>query len=250
MEKDDELKGSGNSYTTEWRQYDPRIGRFLSLDPAMIKYPGWSPYCFSFNNPVYWNDPNGDDPPEKEKKAILNAFKQALTRSAMNEAEEQFDNCLPVSKQLHKRTAINTSVDVERDDGPTFGGSQARRFTGNVSLDDNNQEVNAEIYYLPGKDKSFNVIENVEFRGLVATLSDGKHGWRIQFIGKNNREVGQILFQDEREYNKLMKQWDKAVRKHVLKLAKEYDIKNNTTKYQMCIDYYKKLDEYNRKLKN
>ena len=33
MEKDDELKGKGNSYTTEFRQYDPRSGRWLSLDP-------------------------------------------------------------------------------------------------------------------------------------------------------------------------------------------------------------------------
>jgi len=26
MEKDDEVKGSGNSYTTEFRQYDSRLG--------------------------------------------------------------------------------------------------------------------------------------------------------------------------------------------------------------------------------
>lgn len=33
MRKDDELKGSGNSYTTDFRQYDPRLGRWLSIDP-------------------------------------------------------------------------------------------------------------------------------------------------------------------------------------------------------------------------
>jgi len=37
MEKDDEVKGSGNSYTTEFRQYDPRLGRWMSLDPLMAK---------------------------------------------------------------------------------------------------------------------------------------------------------------------------------------------------------------------
>ncbi|MEZ4929190.1 MAG: hypothetical protein R2777_04175 [Chitinophagales bacterium] len=28
MEKDDEVSGDGNQYTTEFRQYDPRLGRW------------------------------------------------------------------------------------------------------------------------------------------------------------------------------------------------------------------------------
>ena len=59
MEKDDEFKGKGNSYTTEFRQYDPRIGRWLSLDPLMTKSPGMSPYASFNNNPLYFSDPTG-----------------------------------------------------------------------------------------------------------------------------------------------------------------------------------------------
>ncbi|MCP4520926.1 MAG: hypothetical protein GY827_04405 [Cytophagales bacterium] len=33
MEKDDEVKGSGNSYTTHFRSYAPRLARWLSSDP-------------------------------------------------------------------------------------------------------------------------------------------------------------------------------------------------------------------------
>lgn len=32
QEKDDELKGEGNSLNYEFRMYDPRVGKFLSLD--------------------------------------------------------------------------------------------------------------------------------------------------------------------------------------------------------------------------
>jgi len=59
MEKDPEVKGEGNSYTTEFRQYDPRLGRWLSLDPLMMKYPEISPYVAFNNNPVYFIDPFG-----------------------------------------------------------------------------------------------------------------------------------------------------------------------------------------------
>jgi len=59
MEKDPEIKGDGNSYTTEFRQYDPRLGRWLSLDPLMRKFPWMSPYVAFDNNPVYYIDPYG-----------------------------------------------------------------------------------------------------------------------------------------------------------------------------------------------
>jgi|GEM_PF-6294506 len=68
MEHDGELSGNGNSYTTEFRQYDPRLGRWKSLDPLMMMFPQMSPYVAFDNNPIYYNDPKGlaaeggDDP--------------------------------------------------------------------------------------------------------------------------------------------------------------------------------------------
>jgi RHS repeat-associated protein len=59
MEKDDEVKGSGNSYTTEFRQYDARLGRWLSIDPLTLNYPSQSPYAAFNNNPIYYSDPTG-----------------------------------------------------------------------------------------------------------------------------------------------------------------------------------------------
>lgn len=60
MEKDDEIAGSGNSYTTYFRQYDARIGRWLSIDPKFNYFPWQSPYVAFDNNPIFKNDPKGD----------------------------------------------------------------------------------------------------------------------------------------------------------------------------------------------
>jgi len=59
-EGDPEIKGEGNSYTTDFRQYDHRIGRWLSLDPMATKYPNISPYAAFANNPLIFTDPGGD----------------------------------------------------------------------------------------------------------------------------------------------------------------------------------------------
>jgi RHS repeat-associated protein len=61
MEKDDELAGDGNSYTTEFRQLDPRLGgRWWSPDP--IVKPWESPYAGFANNPILFVDPEGLNP--------------------------------------------------------------------------------------------------------------------------------------------------------------------------------------------
>ena len=62
MEGDLEVKGEGNSYTTEFRQYDPRIGRWLTLDPLMAQFPHTSPYVAFDNNPIFYTDPYGLSP--------------------------------------------------------------------------------------------------------------------------------------------------------------------------------------------
>lgn len=61
MEQDDNHKGNGNSYTTEFRQYDPRVGRWLSVDPMEEKFPMLNPYTAFSNNPINKIDPLGND---------------------------------------------------------------------------------------------------------------------------------------------------------------------------------------------
>ncbi|WP_261511532.1 DUF6443 domain-containing protein [Chryseobacterium paludis] len=51
-----------NQYDAEYRTLDPQTGRWWQMDPAAETYPGISPYSSSFNNPIYFNDPLGDDP--------------------------------------------------------------------------------------------------------------------------------------------------------------------------------------------
>jgi len=52
QEKDDEIKGNGNSIGFANRMHDPRVGRFLSIDPLYKEFPGLSTYSFAANRPI------------------------------------------------------------------------------------------------------------------------------------------------------------------------------------------------------
>jgi RHS repeat-associated protein len=71
-EMDNETYGQGNEYDFGARIYNPRLGRWLACDPSFNKYPGFSPYVFSFNSPLKFNDPDGKDPFEAGKEINVN----------------------------------------------------------------------------------------------------------------------------------------------------------------------------------
>ena len=59
FEEDDEWKGDAQHHTTQYRQYDPRIGRWMSIDPVL--HIELSPFNAFDNNPIAFADPNGAD---------------------------------------------------------------------------------------------------------------------------------------------------------------------------------------------
>jgi RHS repeat-associated protein len=52
QEKDDEIKGEGNSLNYTFRMHDPRVGRFFAPDPLESEFPWNSSYAFSENRVI------------------------------------------------------------------------------------------------------------------------------------------------------------------------------------------------------
>jgi RHS repeat-associated protein len=76
-ENDNEVKGEGNQQDYGMRIYDPRLGRFLSVDPLTKSYPELTPYQFASNRPIDGIDLDGKEYMKNEKSVyLLFQFKQ------------------------------------------------------------------------------------------------------------------------------------------------------------------------------
>ena len=97
--KDNEISGEGNSYDFGARLYNPRLGRWNSIDALASKYPGMSPYNFVANNPIIFVDPDGKDIIIVTSNGTFRAAKRTLLRT-------------PEGKELWNKYANSKNVDV------------------------------------------------------------------------------------------------------------------------------------------
>ena len=60
--KELEIDNGLNWIKTDYRHYDPALGRFKTIDALTDLLNSITPYAYSYNSPIWFNDPTGLDP--------------------------------------------------------------------------------------------------------------------------------------------------------------------------------------------
>jgi RHS repeat-associated protein len=105
MEMDNEVSGTGNQYDYGFRIYNPRIAKFLSIDPLTKSYPMLTPYQFASNTPIWAIDLDG-----LEALTVSTVFTASFGGSAFIEKGAIFDFSKP---KLQIYTYATTGQGVE-----------------------------------------------------------------------------------------------------------------------------------------
>src|SRR5690606_26583667 len=110
QEKDDEVKGEGNSINYKFRMHDPRVGRFFATDPLEPNYPWNSPYVFAGNDVIRFLDLEGLEKARSEEEN--NLFKAAWlkTKAILSFENQTFGLPTESSKNLQ---SLSESTDNE-----------------------------------------------------------------------------------------------------------------------------------------
>lgn len=103
--KDDEVYGDANAYDFGARLYDPRLGKWLAVDPLAAKYPFTSPYAFAKNAPILLIDIDG--------KKWINPYQSALAAAKLENP-----NSDEVKLLSHLATEVDNIIATLRNNDP------------------------------------------------------------------------------------------------------------------------------------
>ena len=157
MESDDEVSGDGNSYTTQFRQYDPRLGRWKSLDPLMSMFPDMSPYVGFANNPVVYTDPYGLEPEgggdddmatiigEDRRKGLEARGPKEIDNGDLDtEVKSSHDDRVQVFKEID--ITITPSNPLPIDEMPSFDDLDENYLGSDYSAPEVYEEIGGKVY--------------------------------------------------------------------------------------------------------
>lgn len=174
-EKDPETYGEGNIYDYGFRIYDPRLGRFKSVDPLTQSYPWYTPYQFAGNKPILCIDLDGAE----EYHYLRLKDRDGNTVLALLEVKDIVDQVvtkwklgrggmLPVEtkdvKNSHQIYIVHQESEVEYD-----GGAYVYDYDEDVVFIDKNKAKNSSDQDFQGTDDDF----YAQFAGAISYNVDG-----------------------------------------------------------------------------
>jgi hypothetical protein len=118
QEKDDEIKGAGNSVNYTFRMHDPRVGRFFAVDPLIESYPFYSSYSFSGNRVIDSKEIEGL---EHENIHYYNMVKQKDGSYKPKDKPEYSSEWLTLKSENSYLKNSNTGQSKTLDGGGVFG---------------------------------------------------------------------------------------------------------------------------------
>jgi RHS repeat-associated protein len=183
METDPEAKGTGNSYTTEFRQYDPRLGRWLSLDPLMMKFPWMSPYVAFDNNPIYFTDPYGLESGTKEDNGDENRTRQDAPSPQVG-GEDRYYN-----------TQTGKLNENFQEDPAQMTNSSA--VLSHYTFDSDANKWNTKNDWRIRQDEDFRVKLNVISKNGLSIANNLKKEYPQLANSKSNTDIGYMMFDQD-----------------------------------------------------
>lgn len=227
-ENDNEVKGEGNSLDYGARIYDPRLGRWLSLDPLMMYYPDVSAYVYCFNNPFLYKDPDG----RKPKVTILpESFAHKVGQSIKNIHDFGETSWTPVLKTVNNKVIVE-SFTIRHVLNFAFIDKPSSTMNPDAPLNKEN----------PGLYRAVSMHERVHSEHFKAILEDDNQ--KYAYGDKYKGTISEVIGQFETDFKSKIAAADKKIGKMSFKSNKERNayVASETAKLQKeYLDFYKSV---------
>lgn len=145
QEMDNEIKGEGNHITYAERAYDPRVGRWISIDAYAPLFASYSPYNYALNNPIYIVDQEGNWPKPSELlpadtspliKGMVDGVWEGLTGTAGFAYDYAMDSDFRAQVNESFKNLVNDPIGTLNGIVEEYAGMLERVVTGNATDED------------------------------------------------------------------------------------------------------------------
>jgi RHS repeat-associated protein len=197
--------GSGlEAYDYGARIQDPQLGRWFSPDPSAAKYTSWSPYNYTYNNPIKYIDPTGRDgvaviDEKKHKITVQMKFvfygskaSGSIARAAGDEIVNQYNGAkgkVTIDGKTYKvkMQVSYTVVSESKAKGMAKDNTDAR--LNFVRVEQNNTAQGRSFFEIGGNSGFFNTSDNL---GTSTTAPhEVGHGFGLMHSEPDQRGNGQ-----------------------------------------------------------
>lgn len=173
QEGDKEINGTGNAYTAEFWEYDPRVGRRWNIDPVVKTYE--SPYEAFENSPLWIGDPRGQDSTQRNK-AIKKAKEYVAKKDPEKRQYVMGDKGDP-GECIDCSGLVSRVVEAGGEKDPNHGNETS----GVLNIENNLTQV-APADVVPGNIVTYRVDEDYPYHtGLVISVVRAKDGSLVSF---------------------------------------------------------------------
>ncbi|MEO0470249.1 MAG: RHS repeat-associated core domain-containing protein [Bacteroidota bacterium] len=144
QEVDNEVYGAGNQLSFTFRPYDPRLGRFMKVDPLQSKYPQWAPYQFAGNQVIASRELEGLEPDKDHNEDEI------YSGGDLPEVTVTATRIIKPLEILHEpidNTGVNQTLPIL---GTPIGQAESRNWGGDVATAGGFMQLAGEtIQYMP-----------------------------------------------------------------------------------------------------
>jgi RHS repeat-associated protein len=161
-------------YDFQWRQYDPVLGRFNSVDPMAHLMRRVSPFAFVFNNPLRFIDPDGMVPGdfyEENGNFIGNDGRQDGKVYVIKTTKTNFDGAPPVNGITRDQRKATVSFIKENTGNTEMFPQNSVAYQNSVEIEGNrqNRQLMVDIVTQDTGKGGTDPANNREHGGIITT---------------------------------------------------------------------------------